>query len=205
MGNDQHAAAGVGLGHALALVLGLYQMLAMEYFFLLELLRPVVIWLALGGCSLPARARLKRTVLNWLPYLAAFGAAFIWRAFFFNFQTENYRMVFLEQLREEPGAALVQLLVNIGKSLWVVIVQAWGTVFRIPDVSCFGDEDDHPDRGSDGCGAGAGAWLPVLVESRSGSMRSIKSPGGRWALWGWVSWRCCWVACHPGALRCCRS
>jgi hypothetical protein len=125
-------------GHALALALGLYQMLAMEYFFLLELLRPVVIWLALGGDSMPAHARLKRTMLNWLPYLAAFGGAFIWRMFFFSFQTENYRMVFLDRLREEPGAALVQLLVNIGKSLWVVIVQAWGLVFRIPDVASLG-------------------------------------------------------------------
>ena len=124
--------------HLLALTLGLYQMLAMEYFFLLELLRPFVIWLALAGEDLPVRARLKQTVINWLPYLAVFGAAFIWRAFFFNFQTENYQMVFLEQLRQQPGTALVQLLGNIGKSLWVVIFQAWGSVFHIPDVTALG-------------------------------------------------------------------
>jgi hypothetical protein len=125
-------------GHALALVLGMYQMLAMEYFFLLELVRPVVIWLVLREDALTARVRLKRTVFNWLPYLAAFGLVFIWRAFFFSFQTENYRMVFLERLQEEPGAAIVQLLVNIGKSLWVVIAQAWGMIFRIPDVTSLG-------------------------------------------------------------------
>lgn len=124
--------------HILALALGLYQMLAMEYFFLLELLRPFAIWLVFAGEGLTARARLKQTVLNWLPYLAAFGAAFIWRAFFFNFQTENYQMVFLEQLRQEPGAALVQLLANIGKSLYVVIIQAWGLVFRLPDMAVLG-------------------------------------------------------------------
>ena len=126
--------------HVLALAFGLYQMLAMEYFFLLELLRPVIIWQALAGEGLSARARLKRTVLHWLPYLLAFGAAFIWRAFFFTFQTENYQMVFLEHLRQAPGAALAQLLANIGKSLWVVIIQAWGTVFRLPDVAVLGQK-----------------------------------------------------------------
>jgi hypothetical protein len=125
-------------GHGLALALGMYQMLAMEYFFLLELLRPVVIWWALGNDSLPTRLRLKRTLLNWLPYGAAFGAAFIWRVFFFSFQTENYRMVFLDKLRDDPGAAVLELMANIGKSLWVVIVQAWGSVVRIPDAASLG-------------------------------------------------------------------
>lgn len=126
------------VGHGLALVLGLYQMLAMEYFFLLELLRPVMIWIALGQDNLPARLRLKRTSLNWLPYGAVFVAAIIWRAFFFSFQTENYRMVFLDKLGVEPGAAVLELLANIGKSLWVVIAQAWGSVFRIPDAASLG-------------------------------------------------------------------
>ncbi len=125
-------------GHALALVLGLYQMLAMEYFFLLELLRPLVIWLAFEEDSLLARNRLKRTVLGWLPYIAVFGAAFIWRAFFFSFQTENYRMVFLDQLKEAPIPALGHLLENIAQSFWVVLGQAWGSAFRIPDVNTLG-------------------------------------------------------------------
>lgn len=123
--------------HALALLLGLYQMLAMEYFFLLELLRPFILWLALGR-DLPGRLRFKRTLLNWLPYLAAFAVAFIWRAFFFTFQTENYRLVFLDRLRENPGAALLHLLDNIGQSLWVVLLQAWGSIFRIPDLAALG-------------------------------------------------------------------
>ncbi|HSQ17564.1 MAG TPA: hypothetical protein VLM83_07705 [Anaerolineales bacterium] len=125
-------------GHALALASGLYQMLAMEYFFLLELLRPLVIWLLLGGDSLPARKRLKRTVLGWLPYVAIFGAAFIWRVFFFSFQTENYRMVFLDQLKEAPIPALGHLLGNIAQSFWVVLGQAWGSAFRIPDLNSLG-------------------------------------------------------------------
>lgn len=125
-------------GYAVALVLGLYQMLAMEYFFLLELIRPVLIWLGLVNEISTRQEHLKRTWGNAWPFLAVFGAAFAWRAFFFDFQTENYRMVFLERLGDDPGAAFSQLLVNIGQSLWVVIVQAWGDIFRIPDVSLLG-------------------------------------------------------------------
>jgi hypothetical protein len=125
-------------GHALAMLLGLYQMLAMEYFFLLELIRPVVIWLVLGGETIPNRVRFKRTLLYWIPYLAIFGIAFVWRIFFFRFQTENYQMLFLKDLQDKPGAALLNLLVNIVQSLWVVIVQAWGQILRLPDVSTLG-------------------------------------------------------------------
>ena len=126
------------LWQALALTMALYQMLAMEYFFLLELIRPAVIWLALREAVPAARERLRRSMLAWLPYLAAFGVAFIWRAFFFRFQTENYRMVLLQDLLDEPGATLLNLIGSIARSLWVVVFQAWGQVFRLPDVSSLG-------------------------------------------------------------------
>ena len=124
--------------HALAWLLALYQMLAMEYFFLLELLRPALIWLALREQTLNRRERLARTWRFAWPYLAAFGVALVWRVFFFDFQTQNYSMVFFDRLREQPGQALLQLLANIGQSLWVVLLQAWGVVFRIPEVSELG-------------------------------------------------------------------
>ena len=47
-------------------------------------------------------------------------------------------MVFLDQLRQDPGPALLQLLSNIGRSLDVVILQAWGSIFRLPDLNALG-------------------------------------------------------------------
>lgn len=128
-----------------ALLLSMFNLLTMEYFFMLELIRPVLIWLAMGeklrGRSLLSsyyRARLKRSLLVWLPYLAVFLSAVVWRAFFFRFQTQNYRPLLLEQMKTQPLLALGQLLLNVLSSLWRVIFEAWGSALSLPSPAVLG-------------------------------------------------------------------
>jgi hypothetical protein len=122
----------------LAMVLSLYQMLAMEYFFLLELLRPAMIWQVLKKDSSGKREHIRRTLQSWLPYLVLFIIALTWRSFFFRFQTHNYQMSLLQEVRTAPGDAMLKLIAGIARSFWVVIFEAWGTVFRLPDVNVLG-------------------------------------------------------------------
>ena len=122
------------LGHTAALGLSLYHLLALEYFFLLELLRPLLVWVSLDGQELSRRQRLRTTALSWLPYLAVFAAVGVWRAFFFQFQTENYQIVFFQQLREDASAAILALLSGMADSLWVTVVAAWGLLIRLPET-----------------------------------------------------------------------
>ncbi|MBI1793542.1 MAG: hypothetical protein HYR70_05070 [Chloroflexi bacterium] len=51
----------------LSIVLQVFQLLMIEYYFGLELLRGLLLWLVLR--DEPIRLRLKRTLLHWLPYL----------------------------------------------------------------------------------------------------------------------------------------
>jgi len=122
---------------SLALLLSLYNLIAIEYFFALELIRPLFIWQALGEKNFDRKIRVKITVLNWLPYLLLWGAVTIWRLFIFSYQTHNYQMNFFQGLQNAPFKAMITLLKDIAISMWVVIIAAWGKIFQpinIPEV-----------------------------------------------------------------------
>jgi len=92
----------------------------------LELVRPAVIWTALREEDLGFRARLRRTLELWAPYLAVFVAAVFSRLFLFNNQ--------VYEIGGDPAATSpFQMLTTIPSSLWTVTVAAWAQVFRMPD------------------------------------------------------------------------
>ena len=86
--------------------------------------------LATQGC-LDFRARLRRTLGLWAPYLAVFVAAVFSRLFIFNNQI-------YEIGGEQAGATPFNLLTTIPSSLWKVTVAAWAQVFRMPDLATDG-------------------------------------------------------------------
>jgi hypothetical protein len=120
----------IWIWHTLALLLSLYNLLSMEYFYALELLRPLLIWSALAEKNFSRKTRLKVTILNWIPYLVLWSAVTFWRLFIFGYQTHNYQMNFFQDLQKSPFSAISALLKDIAISLWVVIIAAWGKIFQ---------------------------------------------------------------------------
>ena len=53
-----------------------------EYLFGLELLRPVLMWTALGRTMPDTKLRLRKTILAWIPYVAILAAFVCWRLLF---------------------------------------------------------------------------------------------------------------------------
>lgn len=119
-----------------ALLLSLFNVLAMEYFFLLDLLRPVLIWLVLGEQVPDRRARLRRTLAAWLPYLAVLAGAAFWRSVLFGFQT--YQPALLSRLRANPLQAVGQLLPVVLADAWKTTGGAWIEAFTLPDAAEIG-------------------------------------------------------------------
>ena len=117
---------------AAALLLSLVNLLSMEYFFMLELLRPLLIWLVLGESIAERRKRWLPALRHWLPYLAVFLGAGVWRALLFPYTENNYRLVVVEQLQAQPMQTLVRLALKALEQFWIVIGQAWGRVFNLP-------------------------------------------------------------------------
>ena len=113
-----------------ALIFSALNLWMMEYFFVLELIRPFLIWTSLEAESLPARRRLTRTFSLWTPYLAVFALAVFSRFFIFNNQIYGFSIK--NELLKTPIETIALLFKNIFSSLWVVSGAAWALVFQFP-------------------------------------------------------------------------
>lgn len=117
---------------AASLLFGLLNLISMEYFFLLDLLRPLLIWVVLSEQVVEKRARFRQTILAWLPYLIVFAAAMYWRSVLFGFQT--YQPALMSRLKANPLQAVLQLIPLVFKDVWMTSAQAWAKAFAAPDV-----------------------------------------------------------------------
>lgn len=117
------------------LLAGLVNLITVEYFFLLELARPLLIGFALRNQPTGWRARLNRVGREWLPYGLVFTGAAVWRAFFFPYQTNNYTPRLLDGLRSDFGATLAGLVVSALEQIRSAAVLAWSDAMRLPGFS----------------------------------------------------------------------
>ncbi len=122
----------------LALILSAVNVFSMEYFFMLELLRPLFFFVLLKNEESLWNQRIKSVLLNWIPYFVVFFSAGIWRFFIFNYQTENYTPRLIPLLKSQPLQGLAALLSNIARDYWLALIAAWGKIFQIPPVELFG-------------------------------------------------------------------
>lgn len=107
----------------LALVSQVVSMSMTEYFFGLELLRPAFLWLMLEGKEEPARRRLGRIALKWLPYLVVAVGFLVDRMFFH--QTPRGEILLFKQLSASPLWTLLNLAVTILIDFIEVNFAAW--------------------------------------------------------------------------------
>lgn len=102
----------------------------MEYFFVLELLRPFVIlyFVISFEAGLNIRQRIRRIVFLWSPYFAIFMADIYWRLFVFNNQI--YQPILIPDLKSSPLITLFELLKTVFVDLYQVTIAAWFQVFH---------------------------------------------------------------------------
>jgi hypothetical protein len=133
-----------------ALGLSVVNLFSLEYFFMLELLRPFLLWMLLRDQQEDnsTRQRLVLVFRFWWPYLLVFLAAVFWRTVLFDYQTTNYEVGLLDLLRVNPLHAVLTLAGTVLKDLWQTLVGVWGLVVQFP-----------------GAVFGQRAWLIVILFS----------------------------------------
>jgi hypothetical protein len=107
----------------LSLLLAAYVMFADEYYFGLELLRPVFLWLAFSEQIMSARRRLRQVALRWLPYLAMMAIFLYWRLVIFV--SPRGQLQIFDQLAEQPVGALTSLAGKVLGDLFQSSLGAW--------------------------------------------------------------------------------
>ena len=103
----------------------------LEYFAGLEILRPILIWTALGEDSLSWREKARKVIVLWLPYLAVLTGFFYWRIFIFKFPT--YQPGLLHDMLATPTATSIGLLKRMGLDFKTLLLDAWRLIFHFPN------------------------------------------------------------------------
>jgi len=108
-------------------------LLAFEYFFMLELVRPLLLWFVASQTSPDRKSQLRRTLLAWLPYALLFAGIVVWRSFFFVLQTDKYQLSLMDQVRLNPVGALAALAGTILKDIfWDATLLPWALSLTLP-------------------------------------------------------------------------
>jgi hypothetical protein len=146
-----------------ALVASFVNLITLEYFFLLELVRPLLYGLVHKGNPKPY----YRTLRAWLPYLLLFIAVIIWRAFFFTYQTQNYTTSGLEALQVDPLGGGLAFLASVLTQIARAGIGAWVQPFMLPDLAELGRVNAIIFVFVSLAGAGLTTWLLVSLQDRT--------------------------------------
>jgi hypothetical protein len=103
------------------------QLLLIEYFFGLELLRPVLLWIALGQePDARAEGRLRRFLRFYWPYAAGTAAVLSWRIFLFrSARAATDQVALFQTLAGHPAKQIVLRLESMLNDLFATTVGAW--------------------------------------------------------------------------------
>ncbi|MCX6055870.1 MAG: hypothetical protein NTZ74_13345 [Chloroflexi bacterium] len=124
----------------LSILLAILNVFSMEYFFMLELLRPFLYWVKIPKNDLSLPQRFWQVVKKCAPYFLVFLAAGIWRIFIFKSQTRDYRYETLNAIVAQPFLGILQFIRSILSDLWLTVFGNWGKVFSFPAASEFGKQ-----------------------------------------------------------------
>ncbi len=122
----------------MAILLGAVNAFSMEYYFMLELMRPVFFYIKHHQAGQKFFQTLKVVFKCWLPYLVVFLAAGVWRAVSLS------KLTYLNELNQSPlvsgsvWQSLSKLVSAAGKDVWLTAGKAWGQVFQFSYPEEFG-------------------------------------------------------------------
>jgi len=119
-----------------SLLLSAYSLFTVEYFFGLELIRPVVIWISLTGKYYRPRTRLGKTILTWLPYLALVIGFLVWRTLYT--ETPRGQVDLFGKLIANPFRTVPQIAAEIFSDVYQTGISAWGQTINFIKLSGFG-------------------------------------------------------------------
>jgi len=107
-----------------------------EYFFGLELLRPLILWLAMRQQTPEKRPRLKRSLSLWAPYLLILVVFFVWRVFLSDTPRGDVKLI--PRLLADPVTALLGLAQSIGRDIFSSSALAWEQTVQFSRLAKFG-------------------------------------------------------------------
>ena len=165
---------------SISLLCATFSIFISEYFFGLELLRPVLLWMVQKDHGKSLKDRLWRTIRLWSPYLVMMIAFLVWRLFLH--QTPRGKVTIFENLAQNPLWAIFDLGRTILGDLAEVSVTAWARTVDILDIFDF-DSTVITIYFAALAVAGIASFI-VLALVQKASDNQAPSQGATWAIQG---------------------
>ena len=114
-----------------ALIFSALHLLMFEYFFLLEFMRPVILFISLRDEPLTNRERFIKVFKAWLPYIGVIIFVVLYRSLVYSHPGFGYSLT--EELVRAPVETFTQLVMQVLSGLWVAAIGAWAQIFQFPN------------------------------------------------------------------------
>ena len=107
---------------------------ALEYYFGIELLRPLLLWVVISELTPERRNQIKRTLLAYLPYAVVLVCFILWRIFGYHSQSYDIHLSANGSLLR----SLFTMVSQVPASIWTSSAGAWLEIFHFPSTADFG-------------------------------------------------------------------
>jgi len=108
-----------------AMLLAGFHVLSIEYYWGLELLRPLLLWVVVSEERKDRRSRIRKAFLHWSPYLVILAGIAIWRFAFVPLDAEANSPAMLIALAGSPLTAIRELLQTLLRDVSYVVAGTW--------------------------------------------------------------------------------
>ena len=111
-----------------------YSLFTAEYFFGLELLRPLFLWMVLGKTYQDARKRISKVIRYWMPYLLLDLLFLVWRA---STTTPRATISIFERLGSDISGTILEVGQSLLRDLITVTGLAWKATFNFSGIETY--------------------------------------------------------------------
>jgi hypothetical protein len=121
----------------LAAVASFTQMMTIEYFVGLEIIRPYLLWVLFRGEIPDRRKRLFRVIQWWLPYVIPLAGFITWRFLIFKpipGTDDPNGVINLALLKKDPAGMAVHLAQNILQDFLYLLIFAWSNTLQTNQI-----------------------------------------------------------------------
>ena len=120
----------------LAMLFSALNLLMFEYFFLLEFMRPLLLFMSLRDEQMTLRDRFIKVFTRWIPYIGVIVLALLYRSLVYSHPGFGYSLT--EEVARAPLETISQLIQQVFSSLWAAAVGAWMLAFEFPNPAVNG-------------------------------------------------------------------
>jgi hypothetical protein len=120
----------------ISVLFSIITMLTTEYYYGLELIRPVILWIVVREREKKPAVKLLTIFKAWLPYLIPLVGIFAWR--YTISKSVNYSVTLFNDLSSSPKQSALELLSSAADDILSAGIGVWGKAMRPPSPMLFG-------------------------------------------------------------------